>query len=156
MNTTAKPLSPLQAVLIAGLLAGSIEVIWIAVMSPLMQLDGWEVSRQISGVFFSLPASAAATSGLLIHYLLSLLITWFFYPLWQHIARRSFGVSVLFGIALLSLLWAANFLLLLPALNPYFVTALPLSVTWMSKVLFGVAMSLSLQHSIKRQQQLIA
>jgi hypothetical protein len=49
-----------------------------------------------------------------------------------------------------------NFLLLLPTLNPFFVTALPLVVTWISKALFGITMAISLQTSLKHRSGLTA
>jgi hypothetical protein len=44
----------------------------------------------------------------------------------------------------LSAIWAANFFLLLPAFNPAFVTIVPLEVSLVSKLLFGLAAALVL------------
>jgi hypothetical protein len=41
--------------------------------------------------------------------------------------------------------WVLNFFLVLPWLNPAFVALLPYGVTLVSKLLFGLAMGLTLQ-----------
>jgi hypothetical protein len=40
----------------------------------------------------------------------------------------------------LALVWAFNFFVVLPVLNPAFVTLMPYGITLTSKVLFGIAM----------------
>jgi hypothetical protein len=52
---------------------------------------------------------------------------------------------------LLVIVWAVNFFLVLPALNPAFVTLLPYGVTLFSKVLFGIAMGWVVQETAQPQ-----
>ena len=56
---------------------------------------------------------------------------------------RRLGAATIFlaALAALAAVWAFNFLLLLPLINPAFVSLLPHPVTLVSKLLFGVAMA---------------
>ena len=47
----------------------------------------------------------------------------------------------------LGLIWAVNFFVLLPAINPLFVELMPHGVTLLSKLLFAVAMAATLEHA---------
>jgi hypothetical protein len=48
-------------------------------------------------------------------------------------------------VATLGIVWAVNFLVVLPVLEPAFLTLLPLAVTLASKLLFGVAAAATLR-----------
>ena len=125
----------------AGAAGGMAEVLWIALAAMVLGGDGWAVSRAVSTtVIPSLAASSSAPwIGLLIHFLLSIALAAVFV---QMLGRR-FSPATLFGAALAALtaVWAFNFLLLLPLINPAFVSLLPHPVTLVSKLLFGIAMA---------------
>lgn len=128
-------------VLAAGAAGGMAEVFWIAAAAMALGTDGWAVSRAVSTtVIPDLAASSIAPwVGLLIHFLLSIALATVFV---QTFSRR-LGVTTLFltALAALAAVWAFNFLLLLPLINPAFVALLPHPVTLISKLLFGVAMA---------------
>lgn len=143
--------------LLGGLAGGLAEVAWIGAFSAMTPLAAGEVLRQI--VATVAPALAetpfAPMLGLAIHLGLSVLLALAFgYAVWP-IAVRAFGRSATYALAIAMLvgIWAGNFLLLLPALNPVFVGLMPMPVTLISKVLFAVAMAATLQHSAARQHE---
>jgi hypothetical protein len=61
------------------------------------------------------------------------------------ILRRleTFRSEFAFTVLILTAVWAMNFLVVLPHINPAFVHLLPYSVTLLSKVLFGLAAATS-------------
>ena len=129
--------------IIAGLAGGLAEVAWIgfygAISGVSVDLVAQEVTRSIVPSFGA--SSSSAWVGILIHLILAI----------------GLGVGVAFAIRLLfrghdrvyaeyslvilalATVWAVNFLLALPYLNPSFVDLLPCSVTLVSKLLFGVS-----------------
>ena len=96
-----------------------------------------------------LAASAWAPAlGILIHLGLAVLLGIGLAIAVRQVARRwaersEFSVAVL----TLVLVWAANFFLVLPYLNPEFVQLLPYSVTLLSKLLFALAAAAVLRSS---------
>jgi len=53
-------------------------------------------------------------------------------------------------VLVLAAVWAINFLVILPQLNPAFPDLLPSAVTFLSKILFGVAAAAVLQIEQRR------
>jgi hypothetical protein len=129
--------------IIAGLAGGLAEVAWISVYGAIsgvsIDLVATEVTRSILPSFGA--SSSSAWVGVLIHFILAI----------------GLGMGVAFAIRLLlrqynlayaehslvvlalATVWAVNFLVALPYLNPGFVNLLPYSVTLVSKLLFGVS-----------------
>jgi len=62
------------------------------------------------------------------------------------------AAQTIWAAALLTLagIWAVNFLLILPAINPAFVTLMPYGAALISKILFAIAMAGVLQYSVAR------
>ena len=82
-------------------------------------------------------------------------------PLLSHIALRysghpnsyaSAGVIITSAAFLLALVWTLNFFIILPWLNPAFVTLMPYSVSLASKLLFGVTMGIVLYNMPRRKK----
>ena len=147
----------LLPVIVAGLAGGLIEVAWILSYSSISSASAAEVARQItcSVMPYSVNAGSAVLLGVGIHLLLSIaLAAGFVVLLYGPVARR-FGATGVFisGLATLSAIWAVNFLILLPALNPAFPMLMPYAVTFTSKLLFGAVMSWVLVKSPKMQPQ---
>lgn len=128
-------------VIAAGAAGGMAEVLWIAAAAAALGTDGWAISRAVTTtVVPGLAASGLAPwIGLLIHLLLSIALAMLFV---RTLSRR-LGTATLFlaALAALATVWAFNFLLLLPLINPAFGALLPHPVTLVSKLLFGVAMA---------------
>ena len=137
--------APLKAIMLAGLCGGAAEVAWVALYAGITGISGIEVARQVAASVFPALAlsSAAPLSGVLIHMLLSVALAIAFAATIGRIARQQFGATALLptAVATLAMVWAANFFVVLPALNPAFVTLMPLGVTLFSKMLFGLAMA---------------
>ncbi|MEJ2761078.1 MAG: hypothetical protein P8126_05935 [Gammaproteobacteria bacterium] len=145
-------------VIVAGLAGGLIEVAWILSYSSMTSASAAEVARQItySVLPYSMNAGSAALLGVGIHLLLSIALAAGFVTLLYGPVARRFGATGVFfsGLATLSAVWAVNFLILLPALNPAFPALMPYAVTLTSKLLFGAAMSWVLLKSPEMQRQL--
>ena len=141
--TKARFLEVARVGVIAGLAGGLAEVAWIIVYGALSGVSvesvGQEITRSIVPSYAA--SSSAALIGILIHLILAV----------------GLGISVTFAICLslrrhtrvfveytlviltLATVWAVNFLLVLPYLNPRFLDLLPYSVTLVSKLLFGLS-----------------
>ena len=134
------------------------EILWVALYGSLTSLSAGEVARQVTASVF--PAAVnlawAPLLGVIIHLALSLALSLVFaWLIWIPVVVY-FGVigALSSAIAALIAVWAFNFFILLPVLNPGFIALMPLGVTFVSKVLFGVAMAWTLQNgSILRPDQ---
>jgi hypothetical protein len=145
MRTTGLP-----TLALAGLFGGMAEIAWIAAYRAMAGLSGLEVARQIADTVVPWAmhlSSAAAPLGIVVHLVLSVgLAIAFGLLVWRPVARDlSRAAGILVGIGVLCVLWAINFLIVLPVLNPAFVTLMPYPVTLLSKALFGATMVLTLQ-----------
>lgn len=134
--------------LFAGLAGGIAEILWVMTWSALTPLQASVVAREIThSVFPGMEQTGIAIeTGLIIHLAISAVLGVVFAWTAGRFLARNYGNPGLLagGIVLLALIWAINFLLVLPALNPAFVTLMPASITFVSKILFGLAMSLTL------------
>ena len=132
------------AILLAGFCGGMAEIMWVAIYSAMTPSSAMEVARQISASVFPAmaDASAAAPVGIAVHLLLSLLLAGVFtVAVWLPFSRKlQFAPALLVAVAALSGVWVINFFVVLPLLNPVFVTLMPYGITLISKMLFGLAM----------------
>lgn len=147
------PNAKTRMVMAAGTAGGMAEVIWILVAASVLDADAWSVARAVGSTLVPslVSSNLAPWMGLLIHFLLSIVVATLFFQLFGRRLRPTF----LFLAALVSLaaVWAINFLILLPLINPGFVSLLPHPVTLISKLLFGLAMAAVLirkDNSIKK------
>lgn len=144
----------IATIVAAGAAGGMAEVFWIMTATTVLGTDGWSVARAVSTTIIpDLAASNLAPwIGLLIHFLLSIGLAAVFV---QALGRQlRAGMLFLAAIGTLAAIWAFNFIVLLPLLNPDFVLLLPHPVTLISKLLFGIGMASVLvsmrAHSDKR------
>lgn len=131
--------------LMAGLLGGLAEVVWVGFYSLSIGTQLSEIGRGIAATVY--PASSglyiAPALGLLIHMVLSVLLAFGFGALLWPLVERTFhnkAAALIASVATLAVVWKVNFFVLLPIWNPEFVSLLPLTVTLASKILFGLAM----------------
>ncbi len=128
--------------LAAGAAGGLAEVLWVWVIAPATGGDPVAVAQGVSETLFpSIAAGSFSVAlGLFIHFALAM-------ALGVAVAigvRRAFpalaGRATEFAliVALLGLVWAINFGVILPLVNPAFVVLLPLWASLASKLLFGV------------------
>jgi len=139
--TKSRLLKVAQVGVIAGLAGGLAEIAWISIYGTISGVSVDSVAQEITRSIAPHASSSSVWAGILIHLTLAV----------------GLGVGVAFAIRLLLLghgrvyaefslvtltlatVWAVNFLLVLPYLNPRFVDLLPYSVTLVSKLLFGVS-----------------
>lgn len=128
---------------LGGIAGGLAEIAWISAYGAVTGAPLDSVARGI--VDSTIPQMAtsewAPALGILIHLGLGVIL-----GLGLAIAVRQFASMwasrhAEFGVAIFALLgvWAVNFLLVLPYLNPAFVHLLPYGVTLVSKMLFGLS-----------------
>lgn len=134
---------------LAGLAGGGAEIAWIALYG---RLSGGEAAIVARGVTHSIFPALARESlvvplGIAIHMSLAILlgvaIAVLLRLLSPHVSGTAFEPVAVTGM--LVAVWAANFFLVLPALNPTFVSLVPYGASLISKVLFGVAASFVMQ-----------
>lgn len=130
-------------VVIAGLAGGLAEVLWIGASAAILGVDAANVAREVAATV--LPAIATSTTvpwmGLVVHFALSIALAVAF----SFIIRRAGmpagrGRGLAAAVVVLASVWAVNFLIVLPWLNPAFTELLPAGVTFVSKLLFAFAL----------------
>jgi len=128
---------------LAGLAGGTIEVAWIALYQ---HLTGHEAAVVARGVTQSvLPGLASAPSavllGLAIHMALAVTLGVAIAIAVPRVLPRIAGTPLepVAVVAALIGVWAVNFFVVLPVINPAFVTLVPYGASLISKVLFGFA-----------------
>jgi hypothetical protein len=149
VRTTFAP-STLSAGLAAGLLGGLAEVVWIVVYQLAGGTNAAAVAR---GVTFSVVPSLAAgpgavALGIAIHMAIAAALGVAIAAFVRHQLPRIAGTAVepLMIVALLVAVWFINFFVVLPVVNPAFVTIVPYGVSLVSKTLFGAAAGFVLTH----------
>lgn len=144
----------LQIGVLAGLAGGVAEVAWVAGYSVLTGASGAAVARGVTTAFFPGLADQplAVGLGIAIHMALAVglglaVAAAFSVPMLRRIGNwpRSTLVVLTLGIV-----WAFNFLVVLPVLEPSFLTLLPLAVTLASKLLFGCGAAAAFRFSEPR------
>lgn len=138
----------LKWILLTGLIAGLAEVIWVSLYAALTPVQGIEVAREITVSVFGGPVGGVLAPGIgtLIHFILSCALVLAFAAVLSAPLLRLFGrKGVIAGATVvLAAIWAMNFFVVLPVINPVFVTLMPLPVTLVSKLLFGLSLGVCL------------
>jgi hypothetical protein len=139
----------LRKVMLGGLCGGLAEVLWVALYASLTPVSGVEVARQVAVTVFPAVAGLALAPaiGIAVHLALSLALgVVFAWTVWFPFARRlDFPAAMAMTIAVLVGVWAINFLIVAPVVNPGFATLMPYGASLISKALFGVAMAWTLE-----------
>lgn len=135
-----------RTIAMAGIAGGLAEIAWVAAWSTMQGADGWRVARAVTAALApALGASPlAAPAGIFVHLGLSLLLAAAFVRTVPASWVRRRAPLITSALTALAGVWAVNFFLVLPVLDPSFARLLPYPVTFVSKVLFGTAMSLVL------------
>jgi hypothetical protein len=143
---------------IAGLAGGIAEILWVLGYGALAPVDATQVAREVSAsVLPGMAASAAGPAlGVAIHLALSIALAGAFVAALPKVFPGCRGAAgyVAIAVAALAGVWALNFLLILPVLNPRFVTLMPYAATLFSKALFGLAMGVVLARCRPRSERL--
>ncbi len=133
----------LMAGVAAGFAGGVAEIAWITLYAGLGGSAVAAVARDVTAtVFPALAASGLAVPlGIAIHMVLAVLLGVAIVALFRLVApglARS-NAETAGVVAILVGVWAMNFLVVLPQINPAFTETVPLLVGLVSKVLFGTA-----------------
>jgi hypothetical protein len=128
--------------ILAGAVGGLAEVAWVLFYAAVTGGDAATLARGVTtavGATALLPA-APAIMGIAVHMMLAVMLGVTLTGLWQALMQTQ-RVSSLYVVAsaLLASVWAINFFVVLPIISPAFVHLLPLSVSLVSKLLFGLA-----------------
>jgi hypothetical protein len=133
-----------QKIILAGLVGGITEILWISVYSYFSSANATNIARQISATVLPFTADSyfAPMFGVFIHLVLSLVLAISFTATILKPVGDQYGTIgiMLSSFMTLGIVWAINFLVVLPILNPSFILLMPVIVTLISKLLFGVTM----------------
>jgi hypothetical protein len=128
---------------LGGIAGGLAEIGWIGVYGI---ATGTPLSPVARGIVESMTPALAASAwalafGVFIHLGLAVVLGIALTLVVRLVLRRSEASNTVFGLTLLFLtaVWALNFFVVLPQVNPAFVHLLPYGVTLLSKLLFGLA-----------------
>jgi hypothetical protein len=142
---------PWKWILLAGFCGGMAEVFWVALYGTLASLDTGEIAREVTASLIPQAAglTLAPALGIGIHLALSLALGMVFaLTVWIPVTRYlNPAGAIAAAVACLTAIWAFNFFIVLPALNPGFLKLMPLAVTLISKMLFGAGMAAVLQRA---------
>ena len=138
-------------VLLAGLAGGIAEIAWVLAYGAFAGVSAADVAREVTASVF--PGAANAPAGLAlgigIHLALSIALAFAFVALLQDFLQDGAG-TIAIALGALAGVWAVNFLVVLPLVNPRFVTLMPYAATFLSKALFGAAMGTVLARNAPR------
>ena len=133
---------------LAGLMGGLAEVLWVSFYQGLSGAGSAVVARGVTqSVFPDFAGSPVSVPlGIAIHMSLAILLGIAVAVLVRKAMPQITGIvfEPLIVVWTLAAVWAVNFLVILPVINPGFVTLMPLAATLTSKVLFGFAAALVL------------
>jgi hypothetical protein len=127
---------------LAGVAGGIAEVAWIWMYAAGTGADAASVARGVTdtvGIGALPPVAGGVAIHMVLAAILGMVVAVALAPLRLHGARL-YGAM----IWMLAAVWAVNFLIVLPLINPQFVEIVPMAVSFVSKLLFGVAAATTL------------
>ena len=145
---------------VAGAAGGIAEIIWIFVYASVTGTDAASVARDVTtatGVNLLLRGSPAAF-GVTIHMMLAVALGIALAFSWTALSQRWPTRANAYAVmpVALAAVWAINFLIILPLIDPHFVQIVPYSVSLISKLLFGVAAAAALSRPRRKSMPIPA
>src|SRR3984957_13060107 len=145
---------------VAGAAGGIAGINWLFVYASVTGPDAGSVARDVpkqTGVNLLLPGSLAAF-GVTIHMMLAAALGIALAFSWTALSRRWPTRANAYAVmpVALAAVWAINFLIILPLIDPHFVQIVPYSVSLISKLLFGVAAAAALSHPRRKSMPIPA
>ncbi len=126
---------------LAGLAGGLGEIVWIYLYAALTGNDAATVARGVSSAVGLGSTEAPILLGIGIHMALAVALgvalAFALRPAFTHFKGK--GATYATVVIILAGVWAANFLVVLPRVNPAFVSLVPFQISLLSKLLFGLA-----------------
>lgn len=131
---------------LAGLAGGLAEVIWIWTYATLTNSDAALVARAVAHAVRFDQEISPVLGGVAIHMGLAAVLGVAVALAIRSVADSLHGIGLYVTVgAALVIVWAVNFLVVLPLVSPQFVDVVPYAVSLVSKILFGVAAACTLQ-----------
>jgi hypothetical protein len=142
---------------IAGLIGGLTEVAWIWFHAIVTDNDAGLVARAVAdAVGLGDQTVFPSVGGVVIHMGLAAILGIAIASALRPIADFLHGIAIYAAVvAILAIVWAVNFFVVLPQISPQFVTIVPYEVSLVSKVLFGVAAAWVFQRALSARASLI-
>ncbi len=131
--------------MLMGLAGGMAEVVLVLMYCFFTNTSVSYVGYEITHSIFTGPAPSVGLAwlGLFIHFALSSLVAIGFVSVFRGILiKLSKRAMLMLSMSVLACIWAINFFMVLPMINPTFVTIMPLGFTLLSKLAFGFCMGL--------------
>ena len=145
MTKSERSTNLVRLALIGGLAGGAAEVLWVLFYSGLSEVNAVVVAREVTASLWPAAAtwSIAPLLGVATHMVLALALAALCAPVLLRIAVKHEAPAAIMvaAVGALAAVWAVNFFLVLPLLNPAFIALMPYPATLVSKMLFGVAMA---------------
>ena len=135
----------------AGVVGGAAEAVWISAVAVVSGISALDVARGISSSvgMANLSSSQEIVVGIAIHMMLAAALG-IAVALACHLlasdVMRARWLYLIVPAALVGV-WVVNFTILLPLINPEFVNLVPYPISFISKLLFGIAAAGVLAHS---------
>jgi len=131
---------------LAGLAGGVAEISWITLYTNISGGEAAIVARGVTQTLFPrlIAPSTSVALGILVHMGLAIILGIVISIFVRSVLPRT-APPILEPVAVVTILvtvWAINFLIILPVINPAFVTLVPYAISLTSKVLFGVTAAL--------------
>ena len=152
-DTTTIHFQPKQ-VLLAGMAGGMAEIVWFTILGAVLSINIHAVASGITTSVFPVwgDSAFAVFAGIVIHLALSVfLASVYIVPLgrWSMARFGLFG-QLMTGVIALSSVWAVNYLVILPIINPDFIALSTYGLSLISKVFFGITMVMTFNYLKQR------
>lgn len=142
MKTAYHRANVIRRGLFAGVVGGAAEVVWISAVAIMTTISALDVARGVSESFGigGLSSAQAVAAGIAIHMALAIGLGVAVALACHLFASEAIGGGRMYLIIPAALIgvWAINFMILLPLINPDFVNLVPYPVSFVSKLLFGL------------------
>jgi hypothetical protein len=136
---------------VAGAAGGFAEVAWVSLYAVLTGTNAASVAHGVTtavGATALLPDNAVML-GIAIHMAIAVALGIALAAAWQALSKVSTTCRAQYGFVLAALIgvWAMNFFVVLPVVSPDFIQLVPYAVSFVSKVLFGIAAAEALRRT---------
>jgi hypothetical protein len=132
---------------LAGLAGGAAEIAWISLYATVTGSDAAAVARAVTDTV-GIGATSPAVAGVAVHMAIATMLGMVVAAALAPMRLRGAGLYAALTGAL-AVVWAVNFLIVLPLVNPAFVGIVPMAVSFVSKLMFGMAAAACLQLSAR-------
>ncbi len=155
--TTTPTAQTLKYGVLAGAAGGGAEIVFIIIMAALTNISAVNIARSVGASvgIEMLSSTGAVFAGIAIHMALAIALGIGVAIGCYALLGRSLRSSQTYAVVAAALIgvWAFNFLLLLPLINPAFVQLVPYPVSFLSKLIFGLATAEVLRRGARKDPQ---